>query len=231
MSLTLTRTLALPAALCVGAGACGDGASTETGAQPDGVATLSDGDTETTDEPSGDAETTGSLDAPDDPELAYGLYDDCMADHGFDFQTSVAGDDGDGLSVEDQTLELDDPQTQAFDDPEEFGAAFDEANATCEQHLANVDAGFDLSPEQQALMEDAQLEWAQCMRDAGIDIPDMDQSGGAISIEIGGDESDPQSGGLDGNNADFEAFEAAAEGCEDAFDALEETFEDTEGEG
>lgn len=237
MSLTLIRTVALGAALSLGAVACGGGgAGTETTSDTDGIATLTDDANETdTDgtEPSDDSGTVDSADAPDDPELAYALYDDCMADFGFDFQTSIAGE-GDGLAVEDQTLELDDPQTQGFDSPEDFDESFDEANAACEKHLANVDSGFDLDPEQQALLEDAQLEWAACMREQGIDIPDMDSgAGGAIVIEAGSVEGDPQSGGDlgDGADFDFEAFDEANKACESAFDALEDVLGPTEGEG
>ncbi|MEM8705791.1 MAG: hypothetical protein AAGE98_04995 [Actinomycetota bacterium] len=235
MSPNLIRTLAAVAALAVGAAACGSGTDTEASSTDDGaIATLSD---ETTESSSTDAEgdsgpastTTDEAEAPDDPELAYALYDDCMAEQGFDFQTSIAGDGDNGAIEIDGDSELGDPQAQSFDDADDFGEAFDTANAECEKHLANVDTGFDLDPEQQALFEDAQLEWAACMRDAGFDIPEMDGDGGAISFEIGGDESDPQSGELGGNDFDFEAFEEAAEGCNGAFEELDEILGSSEG--
>ena len=240
MSLTLIRTLALGLALSLGAAACGGEDSTETTGDAGGVVTLADenddaGATDSTEAGAGaDEDAEASADAPNDPELAYALYDDCMADQGFDFQTAIGGEDGDGLSVEDQTLELDDPQAQAFDSAEDFGAAFDEANKACEKHLANIDDGFDLDPEQQALMEDAQLAWTECMREQGIDIPDMDAggAGGVTVIEVDPEDGDPQSGGaLGSDDFDFEAFEEANKACESAFDALNESLESTEDEG
>ena len=242
MSLTMIRTLALGAALSLGAVACSDGdTATETTSDTGGVATLTDetSETDTGDEPgdsgTDDSDSDGSVDAPDDPELAYARYDECMAEFGFDFQTSIAGEGDDGLTVEDQTFELDDPQAQGFDSPEDFDESFDEANAACEQHLANVDTGFDLDPEQQALLEDAQLEWAACMRDQGIDIPDMDTTGGgqAIIIETGPVEGDPQGGGELGGGADFDfaAFDEANKLCESAFDELDDVFGTDETKG
>ena len=41
-------------------------------------------------------------------------------------------------------------------------------------------------------MEDALLEYAQCMRDHGVDYPDPDVSGGGpINVQLGGDPNDP----------------------------------------
>ena len=232
MSITLIRTLVAVTALSLGTAACsGDDGATETTGSDTGIATLEDdGPQSSDDERSSDA-TGDDAEAPDDPELAYALYDDCMAEQGFDFSTSFGGDGEDGaIDIQESEIELDDPQAQQLDF-EDFDEAFDEANAACEQHLANIDSGFDLDPEQQALFEDAQLEWAACMRDAGFDIPDMDGDGGAISIQVGPVDGDPQSGGIDGNDFDFEAFEEAAAGCESAFDALSETLGDESTEG
>jgi hypothetical protein len=239
MSLTMIRTLALGAAASLGAVACSGSASstTETTSDPSRVATLTDADStsDAEDEGGDGAGTTDSAEAPDDLELALALYDECMAEFGFAFETSVAGEgDGDGLAVEEQTLELDDPQAQGFDSPEDFDDSFNEANSTCEKHLVNVDSGFDLDPEQQARFEDAQLEWASCMREQGIDIPEIDAGGGgAITIEDDSLESDPQSGGELGaaDDFDFDAFDEANEACESAFDGLEDVFGTSEGEG
>lgn len=237
MSPTFIRTLVLGVGLSLSAAACGGEGSTETTSDTGGIATLADDSTD--DQATGADQTetsddgaTGSAEAPDDPELAYARYDDCMADLGFDFSTAIVGEDG-GLSVDDQALDVDDPQAQSFDSDDDFGAAFDEANAACEKHLANIDDDFDLDPEQQALMNDAQLQWAACMRAQGIDLPDMDASAGGVTvIEINPEDGDPQSGGeLGGDDFDFEAFEKADQECASAFDALNESLESTEGEG
>jgi hypothetical protein len=57
------------------------------------------------------------------------------------------------------------------------------------------------SEEEQAELEDAFLEYAQCMRDHGIDFPDPEFNGdGAVAIRGGGDPDDPE-------------FQAAEEAC------------------
>lgn len=232
MSTTLIRTLVAVTAFSLGAAACsGDDGATETTGSDTGIATLEDDSPQPSDDERSWEATGDDTEAPDDPELAYALYDDCMAEQGFDFSTSFGGDGEDGaIDIQESEIELDDPQAQQLDF-EDFNEAFDEANAACEQHLANIDSGFDLDPEQQALFEDAQLEWTACMRDAGFDIPDMDGDGGAVFIQVGPVDGDPQSGGIDGNDFDFEAFEEAAAGCESAFDALSETLGDESTEG
>ena len=83
-----------------------------------------------------------------------------------------------------------------------------------------------MSPEEEAAFEDAQIEWAECMRERGIDVPDVDggASGGVIIVGGPDEEGDPQSGGFGGDDFDFEAFEEANEECDAAFDELEELF-------
>ena len=57
-------------------------------------------------------------------------------------------------------------------------------------------------------MQDAALEFAQCMRDHGIDMPDPDFSGGGVGIDIGG----PDSGATE------EEMQAAQEACQHILD-------------
>ncbi|MEM9201926.1 MAG: hypothetical protein AAGC53_09705 [Actinomycetota bacterium] len=237
MSLTLIRTLALGTALSLGAVACGSGDSDTESSSSDTsneIATLSDDSTETVDAEATESSASTSSDereAPEDMELAFALFDECMAEFGIDMQTSIAGEGDEGLSIDESTIDLDDPQAGAGDLGDFDMEDFDAANKECEKHLANTDAGFDLSPEQQALFEDAQLEWTNCMRERGIDLPDLDSSGGgAIIIDAGVESDDPQSGGgFNDDNFDFEAFEAASAECEYAFEALDDVFESTEG--
>lgn len=235
MSLTLIRTVGLGTAIVLGAAACGGDADT-TDAASNAVATLDDGtetsETSSSDSAAADDTAVSDAEAPDDPELAFALWDECMADAGFDISSSFAGDgEGDGIAVEDVELDATDPQSDGFSSPEDFDDSFQEASAECDKHLANVDAGFDLSPEQQAQFEDAQIEWAACMAEAGFEIPDIEGDGAALSIQIGPDESDPQSQGFGEGDFDFEAFEEAAESCDSAFDELNDVFGDESSEG
>ena len=234
MSLTLIRTIALGTAIALSAAACGGDTATDTAdARSNAIATLDDG-TAPSESSSSDSTTDPSVsdaEAPDDPELAYALWDECMADAGFDISTSFAGG-ADGLAVEELELDAVDPQTDGFSSPEDFDDSFQEASAECDKHLANVDAGFDLTPEQQAQFEDAQIEWAACMTDAGFEIPEISGEGGAaISIEIGPTDGDPQSEGFGEGDFDFEAFETAAEACSSAFDELDDLLGDEGTEG
>jgi hypothetical protein len=57
-------------------------------------------------------------------------------------------------------------------------------------------------------MQDAALEFAQCMRDHGIDMPDPDFSGDGVAIDIGG----PDSGATE------EEMQAAQEACQHILD-------------
>jgi hypothetical protein len=55
-------------------------------------------------------------------------------------------------------------------------------------------------------LADQLLEFAQCMRDEGIDFPDPQFSGGGVTVQIGGPDGD----GIDPSS---EAFQAAQEAC------------------
>jgi hypothetical protein len=75
-----------------------------------------------------------------------------------------------------------------------------------------------LSPEEQ---EEAMLDWAACMREQGIDMPDPQFSeDGGMSVTIGGsatedDDAEPDDSAAQGTPPDRETFEAAAEECGD----------------
>lgn len=206
------------AAVLIFAAACSaDGSA---GTDDPAVATLQT-EADTGVDPAVTSDETDTLEAPDDPELAFALYDECMSEAGFDFGTSIAGVSGDGIVIEDLSPDEIDPQAQAVTGPEEFGETFRAADEACQPHLANLDLSFDLTPEQEAELEDAQLAWAECMRANGIDVPDFDTGSGAIAIEIGPNDDDPQAGAFGGADFDFEAFEEAAGECDGAFDALD----------
>ena len=213
---------ALAAAVLLLATACGSAGDDD--AADDGVASLSDQDDADSDE-SADTEASDGeaaadpeqVEAPDNPEDAFALFEECMADAGLDMQP-VDGDDG---SV--QVLGDDDGQAGGIAiggsiddfDPDQF----EEIAGRCEAHLANLDAGFEMSPEQEAAFNDAQLEWTECMREQGVEVPDFDGGSGGM-IVIGGPEAegDPQAGGSIGDaDFDFEAFSAADEACNHVF--------------
>lgn len=228
------------------AGACG----TSSGESDVGVASLSD-NAESAPEEADTATADTAVEAPDNPEDAFALFNECMTETGFGFGGGISISVSGGGAAPGGVIEVEpggtvlgddelDPQQQdgSFEDfdPE----AFDKARETCEGHLANIDNGFDMTPEQQAAFEDAQLEWSECMRDQGVDVPEFDGSGGpGLSvgvIEGPADGADPQSGtpSFDDFDFDFEAFGEAAEICQsvyEQFDELDGLFDEDQANG
>ena len=229
------------AALLLFTAACGGSDGDESGDQA--IATL----TEDTADDTGDADTSGGTDeaapdgdddveAPEDPEDAFALFDECMAEAGIEVETVGAVGDGrvevDSGSPGEPPGEVD-PQAGggSFED---FGLEeFEAANEACEGHLANIDGGFDLSPEQEAAMEDAQLEWTKCMSDQGVEVPELDDAGSGSIVVEGAVEVDPQTGepSFEDSDFDFEGFEEAAQSCQSVYERYEELDGLFDGEG
>ena len=102
----------------------------------------------------------------------------------------------------------------------EIDEEFLAANEACRGHLANASRGFDLTPEQEAAMEDAQLAFQQCMSEHGIE-------GGGFSISVGeGQALDvqeaPEAETPPPVEIDPEEFQAAAEECQSVYDEYPE---------
>ncbi len=184
---TLSALLAVGVLTLIG-GACGSASDDD--AQADGVASLretsgADGVSadETTDAGSADASSEGSseLEAPEDPEEAFALYDQCLQDHGVDpGEGFVVAGGGDAIAVAPADGAQTDgggPDNQVFvygdgpngEQPPEIDQKLLDASEACRGHLANATPDFDLTPEQQAAMEDAQLAFQQCMQEHGIE--------------------------------------------------------------
>ena len=85
------------------------------------------------------------------------------------------------------------------------GAASDDGVAS----LTSPDtAAASPSPDASTNPEDAMLDFAQCMRDNGVDMPDPQTGGGGVRITVGQNGIDPGS----------EAFQAAQEACQHFLD-------------
>jgi hypothetical protein len=106
----------------------------------------------------------------------------CLSEAGFDI-------DLDGM-----TFELD--ENVDFE-------AFEEAMDACNELLGDAFGEFEATPEQEAMMADAELKFNQCMADNGFEMSD-----GAIELDEG----------------DFEKMEEATAECDDAFDELNEAI-------
>ncbi len=214
------RILGAVLALALIAAACGNESAT---AADEGVATLGDDAAEST---GSAADEEPGVEAPDDPEDAFRLFNECMSNAGIDFGDAIViGGAEDGSTIEidpaDDAITGIDPQTGSLDD---FSVEdFEEANAQCNQHLANVDPYFDMSAEEKAAFEDAELKFRQCMEDLGVEVPDFDDAAGGVVIqEFDEVEVDPQTGLPSFEDTEFEKFNEAATECEHHFDAIGE---------
>jgi hypothetical protein len=152
----------------------------------DGVATLD------STLPSSETTVTSS-DSVTDNEQAALAFAQCMRENGVDMGDPTVDADG--------NLQLPPIEFSASPDvdPEAAMAEMDATFADCEQHLEGVVLGG-ANPTSDVEFEDALLEYAGCMRDQGIDMPDPDLSSGMI--QLGGD-----------TPGDMEEFEAAHEEC------------------
>jgi hypothetical protein len=154
-------------------------------AEPSGVASL-----ESESPANASAEPSASL-SPEDAQLAFA---ECMRDHGIDVPDPETGGGGGGGAVR---------IGGRGENPEEFQAAMEECNEFLE-----AAGNFRGEPDPEQF--DRMLEFAQCMRENGIDMPDP-QAGGGIRIQRndngnvtnGAGEIDPES----------PEFQAAEEAC------------------
>jgi hypothetical protein len=185
----LIRTIALvvaAVALVAAAAACG-GSDDE----PEVAALPAAADT-------GEPETGATTDVARDPRDILVDFTRCLREEGVD----VPDPDFDAAPgearqrLEEAGVDLDDPRVQ-------------EAVQTCQPLLAGILQS--LSPEQIQGFRDAIVEYAKCMREQGIDLPDPDFSGGFDIFGGAADPSDP-------------AFQAANEVCSDVFSDLENPF-------
>ena len=131
---------------------------------------------------------------PEDPEEAMLAYTECMRDHGVDMPDPQT--DGEGRTM------------VALDADPESGE-FQEAQTACEPLMDNAISQMEVDPEREAEMKEQLLEYAACMRDHGIDMPDP-TFGDNGRVEI-------QAGGAGGPSApvDDDDFEAANAECAD----------------
>jgi hypothetical protein len=138
-----------------------------------------------------DAEAT-EPDPVADTEAAILAFTQCLRKQGIEIDDPTVDADG-NLQLPPIKLTSESDAT----DPEEAMAAFADIMASCEEHLEGIT--LTLSGHDTTEFEDAVLEYAQCMRLHGIDMPDPDFS--------------PDGGIIDLGSGDGEAFEAADAAC------------------
>jgi hypothetical protein len=208
-----TATILLLATACLLAACGGGGDDTASADEGDDIATLgTSADTDTP--PSGTgpdgSESDGSgpddsgpdgtgEEASDDPEEAMEQFSECMQEHGVDFPDPAApGDEPQGVIITIGPGDEDNMQ---------------EAQEACDYLMENVRNNIELDPEQQAEMQAQMLEFTDCMRDQGIDMPDPEfsEDGGMAITMSAGSAPENEAGGL--NPRDDAEFEAAMEVC------------------
>jgi len=172
--------LVMAALLVTTATACGD----KTGSN--GVATLGG-----TSDSSDDADSDNSDKSAEDQALEFSK---CMRENGVpDFPDPEFNDEGGIMINRSGGPDSVDRETE------------EKAMKACEDKMPR--GGGNFSEEDRAKMQDAFLEYAKCMRENGIDMPDPDfsEGGGAFRMGVGGD----------GMNPDDPAFKKADEACHD----------------
>jgi hypothetical protein len=143
-----------------------------------------------------------------DPEDAVFAFTDCMREHGIDVpdpQTVGGGGGGGRVFTADPSNRPDiDPQS------DEFQAAME----ACRQYLQGFAGDDGQGPDLTVEQEQALLDFTECMREQGIDMPDPGTGG--FFVGPGPDASegerpiDPQS----------DEFQAAMEACRDNLEGL-----------
>ena len=123
-------------------------------------------------------------------ELAMLDFTQCLRDRGVDVGDPTMGADG---NLQLPPIEF---AGSAEQDPETAIAEMEASFAECEEHLAGVTLGAP-DPGAGVALQDALVQYAGCMRDHGIDMPDPDFSAGGGIIDLGsptpGDEAEFES--------------------------------------
>jgi hypothetical protein len=149
---------------------------------------------------------TDDGDEPTEAEMQQAALDyaKCMREHGVDMPDPQFNTDGGGGGV---AIQIGGPGAEI--DPEEMQAADD----ACKSIMEEIRGQFEPpDPEQLERMKQEALEFAECMREHGVDMPDPQFSeDGAMTVAVGGGRLGEQGSGAD--PIDTDAFEAASEAC------------------
>lgn len=142
---------------------------------------------------------SGAAKSPEENrEDAMLAFTECMREHGVDVDAS---EEGGNFRIAIGAP----PGGAAEEGPDDETRAAMEA---CQDKMPKF--GEDLTPEERAAMEDAMLEFAACMREHGVDLPDPGAGGFIQKFEEGS--GNQKSLGAD---PESEEFKAAQEACED----------------
>ena len=106
-------------------------------------------------------------------------FSKCMRDHGVDVPDPQRVGSG-GIKVTGSNINPNDPKTKA-------------AQSACQKYM-QIGGGETIDPARRAKLQEAALNFARCMREHGVDMPDPQLSGkGGLTFQAG-----PRSGGSGG---------------------------------
>lgn len=195
----------VPVAIVALLAACGG----SSGGAGDGVASLGSGPSTT----AGDTSTAtgeGALD-PADAALQYAQ---CMREHGVDMPDPQINADGSGGGV----IAVNSEGDGTGDGDVHFGTSdgagidvdgevFQEAQEACQPIMDQAVGSVDVDPEREAEMREQMLEYAQCMRDHGVDFPDPTfGDNGMVTMRVGSDDGEM-------SDVDQQALDEANKAC------------------
>jgi hypothetical protein len=147
-------------------GACGGGGGDDDTDSSD-VASVDD-EGSSSDSTPDDTATDGSV-SPEDREEAMLEFAQCMRDHGVDMEDPQFDGEGRGGIDLQVTPENEDE--------------VDAAQEACQSILEDTMGELEMDPEQEAEMREQMLEYAQCMRDHGVDMPDPQFEDGGFVVQ------------------------------------------------
>ena len=153
--------------------------------------------------------STATTTEPLDPDEAMLAYTECMREHGIDMPDPQPA--GPAASVAPSIALEVDPSSEEFE----------AAQAACEPIMEDAFGEMEIDPEREAEMREQMLEFTECMREHGIDMPDpVFGEGGRVEISAGEDGQ-----AMPGDGPDSEEFQAAQEACggDDGFMITTET--------
>jgi len=202
-------------AACAGPSSAGD----------EGVATLSD--TAQTEQKAATGDESLS------PEDAVREYNACVTAQGMPemaIPEDLAGGSGGLTIVGGETIE--EPSGDEFDESTFDFDRFEEVDEKCGHFLDSAFGDFELSPEEEAIFKDAELEFTKCMKERGFDIQMMGPGSDAPSLdpEETGAPGDGGSSMMEFADDDFEKFNEAADACEHVFEEVQEKLDAAAGD-
>ena len=155
------------------------------------------------------AGSNGSEETADDQLVA---FTNCMREHGVDVEAESDDQGRMRVSIGGPRSGGSGSEGGSGNKPTEPDPEIEEAMRACEDKLPNK--GQDLTPEERAELEDQLLEFAQCMREHGIDMPDPGE-GGFIQKFSGSDGDSDEDSNFSGPDPESPEFRAAEEACKD----------------